>query len=124
MSNELPIINRSNIPEPCPIAWDDMTGNEKTRHCSQCEKSVYHLSYMTPAEANRVIEEHDGNLCIHGIFRVSDGQLVTKPMRRQRLSHLFRRAVAMLIGLPPAHNPVRLRRAETERKNRRVGQTK
>lgn len=100
MSNELPILNQTNIPNPCPMSWDDMSGNDKTRHCSQCEKSVYHLSNMTGPEAAKVLREHGGDLCVHGVFRTSDGSLITKPTRKQRFHRLVRRTLATVLVVP------------------------
>ncbi|MFK7819043.1 MAG: hypothetical protein AB8G99_10015 [Planctomycetaceae bacterium] len=100
MSDELPILNRSSIPNPCPVAWDDMTGDDKSRHCSQCDKSVYHLSNRTAQEATKLIADHKGDLCVQGIFRVSDGKLITKPTRKQRLGRFIRRMIVATATLP------------------------
>ena len=99
MSNELPILNQISIPEPCPASWDAMTGDEKSRHCAQCEKSVFHLSNMTADEAARVVEQSGGDLCVRGAFR-PDGSLVTRGTRPERAIRMFRRLAATAVALP------------------------
>jgi len=39
------------IADPCPVAWDEMSGTDAQRHCAQCSKTVHDLSAMAPAAA-------------------------------------------------------------------------
>ena len=32
------------IPVPCPVAWDTMHGDDRTRFCDQCQQSVHDVS--------------------------------------------------------------------------------
>lgn len=104
MAHELPILNQIAIPEPCPASWDEMTGDERSRHCAQCEKKVFHLSNMTADEAARVVAEHQGNLCARIRVRQSDGALLTKPTAQPRRwwSKWVRRAVSAAAAIPLA----------------------
>jgi hypothetical protein len=64
------------VASPCPAAWEKMQGTDKVRHCAQCQKNVYHLSGMTRPEAENVIREQEGNLCIR-FYRRADGKIMT-----------------------------------------------
>ena len=44
--------------------WNEMTGNDRVRFCSHCEKSVNNISAMTPRKAAKLVMRSNGNLCI------------------------------------------------------------
>ena len=104
MSDELPILNQISIPEPCPASWDAMSGDEQQRHCSQCEKSVFHLSEMTRDEAERTLRENDGNLCVRMRVNRSDGRVLTADdvgaTNLPRWKHALRRALGAALAVP------------------------
>ena len=52
------------VASPCHAEWDDMSGDDKSRFCGQCSKNVYNLSAMTAGEAQNLIEEHEGTMCV------------------------------------------------------------
>lgn len=54
-----------------------MTGDEKARFCGSCRKNVYNLSEMTRAEAEALILEKEGRLCVR-FYQRSDGTVLTK----------------------------------------------
>jgi hypothetical protein len=64
------------VASPCPAEWDKMQGTDKTRHCAECQKNVYNLSGMTRPEAETLIREKDGNLCVR-FYRRADGKIMT-----------------------------------------------
>lgn len=73
------------VAEPCTVDWNTMTGDERVRHCSLCQKNVYELSSLTKREAERLIVEHEGNLCVR-FYRRADGTVQTSdclPIRRR-----------------------------------------
>lgn len=53
-----------------------MSGNQLTRYCNQCEKSVYNFSQMTRAQAEALIASTNGKLCAR-IERNADGSILT-----------------------------------------------
>jgi hypothetical protein len=71
------ILDRIQIASPCPAKWEEMTGDDKIRFCSQCQKNVYNFSSMTPAEGEALIAEKEGKLCGR-IFRRTDGTVLTQ----------------------------------------------
>jgi hypothetical protein len=48
-------LDRIAVASPCPVAWDDMAGNERVRFCDQCSLNVYDISVMTKSEAESFI---------------------------------------------------------------------
>jgi len=64
------------IASPCSASWDDMDGDDRTRHCSSCTKNVYNLSEMSSAEAIALIAEKEGRLCVRFYHR-PDGTVLT-----------------------------------------------
>jgi hypothetical protein len=54
-----------------------MIGDERVRFCGECAKNVYNLSAMTRDEAEGVLAEHHGNLCVRMYLR-DDGTVMTQ----------------------------------------------
>ncbi len=65
------------VAKPCHADWDAMTGDAQVRHCGSCRKNVYNLSEMTRAQAEAVILEHEGHLCVRFYTR-ADGTVLTQ----------------------------------------------
>ncbi len=43
------------IPTACPVLWDSMRGDHRTRFCDQCKQSVHDVSELTRAEVLRLV---------------------------------------------------------------------
>jgi hypothetical protein len=54
-----------------------MTGDERVRFCKQCSLNVYNLSSMTRREAEALIANTEGRLCVR-YYRRRDGTILTK----------------------------------------------
>jgi len=65
------------VASPCPANWDAMTGDDRVRHCSQCDLNVYNLSEMTSGEALRLVNQTEGRLCVR-FLRRADGTMITR----------------------------------------------
>ncbi len=63
------------IASPCEVNWDEMTGDEQTRFCDHCEKNVYNISEMSRKEAENLIRENEGNVCVR-MYRRHDGTVI------------------------------------------------
>jgi hypothetical protein len=76
---------RLRVASPCPADWNAMQGDDRMRFCGQCEKNVYNISAMTHAEAEELIREKEGKLCVR-FFQRSDGTVLTAdcPVGRRR----------------------------------------
>jgi hypothetical protein len=64
------------IANPCPAEWDEMRGDERVRFCRHCSLNVYNLSAMPRGEAERLVAQREGRLCVR-FFRRLDGTVVT-----------------------------------------------
>src|SRR4051812_2479738 len=92
------------IKTPCEADWDTMTGNAQSRFCAHCNKHVHDLSAMPRAQAERLVCENAGNLCVR-FARDEAGQVLTLDYRRQksqrwplRLWTLVALGLAMITG--------------------------
>jgi hypothetical protein len=65
------------VAAPCNVDWDTMYGNERVRFCDQCKLNVYNLSEMSRAEAERLVGNAEGRLCIR-YYRRRDGSILTQ----------------------------------------------
>lgn len=65
------------IASPCPMNWDQMTGDDRARFCSLCNLHVYNIAELTRKQAVALISETEGRICGR-IYRRSDGTVITK----------------------------------------------
>lgn len=76
--NDLPILlDAIDVAAPCTSEWDAMDGSDTVRFCGECRKNVYNLSHMTRPEAEQVVREHEGRVCVR-FYRRHDGTLLTR----------------------------------------------
>ncbi len=73
--NNSPLENL-HIAAPCHADWDKMTGDDKARFCQSCQKNVFNISMMTRQEAEALITQKEGNLCVQYAMR-EDGTIIT-----------------------------------------------
>jgi len=65
------------VAAPCPANWDSMYGNERVRFCGECQLNVYNLSAMSRAEAEQLVGQSEGRLCVR-YYRRRDGSIITQ----------------------------------------------
>jgi hypothetical protein len=65
------------IASPCLSDWNGMYGNERKRFCSECKLNVYNLSDMSQTEAENLLLNAEGRLCVR-FYRRKDGTVLTK----------------------------------------------
>lgn len=75
MSNMIPL-EQIHIASPCHADWNAMRGDDRSRYCGDCRKHVYNLSAMCREEAEALIREREGNLCVR-YFQRRDGTILT-----------------------------------------------
>src|SRR5262245_26944298 len=94
---------RLRVASPCPADWSAMQGDDRVRFCGQCQKNVYNLSAMTHAEAEDLIREKEGKLCVR-FYQRTDGTVLTADCpvgrRRRRRRHIL--IAAGTVGLTAA----------------------
>ena len=77
MSNRSNPLETMRVAAACPADWEAMMGDDRTRFCHQCELNVYNLSGMTRKEAEALITNTEGRLCVR-FYRRSDGTILTR----------------------------------------------
>ena len=65
------------VASPCSQDWDTMIGTERRRYCGECWLNVYNLSGMSRPEAENLIMNAEGRLCIR-FFKREDGTVLTQ----------------------------------------------
>jgi hypothetical protein len=65
------------VAAPCPADWDRMVGDERARFCDRCSLHVYNLSGMTRREAEALVTNAEGRLCVRYYSR-PDGTVLTQ----------------------------------------------
>jgi hypothetical protein len=96
-------LDNIHVASPCPANWNEMYGNERKRFCGDCKLNVYNLSDMTRQEAENLLLNSEGRLCVR-FFRRADGTVLTKncPIGWQAVKRLVSRvataAFSVVIG--------------------------
>ena len=70
-------LNNINIASPCSSDWNEMYGDDRERFCGACKLNVYNLSGMTKDEAEALITNAEGRLCVR-LYRREDGSVITQ----------------------------------------------
>lgn len=65
------------VAAPCPADWSKMVGDERVRYCDQCSLHVYNLSGMSRREAEALVTNAEGGLCVR-YYRRPDGTILTQ----------------------------------------------
>ncbi len=76
MNKSTSLIDNLKIASPCPVKWEEMQGDARTRFCRQCNLNVYNLSAMTRQEATAVVAQTEGRVCVK-YFQRQDGTVIT-----------------------------------------------
>ncbi len=69
------------VASPCPASWDQMQGDDKVRFCGECRLHVYNLSAMSRREAEEMVRNKEGRLCVR-FFQRADGTVLTQDCPR------------------------------------------
>lgn len=85
------------IASPCTAAWTDMRGGDRVRRCEECQLNVYNVSDMTRTEAEELVRNAEGRLCVR-FFRRGDGTVLTADCP-VGLRGLRRRAARLTAGI-------------------------
>jgi hypothetical protein len=65
------------IRSPCKVPWESMRGSDRVRYCDLCRLNVYELSELPRDEAEALIRQNGGRLCVR-FYRRADGTVVTR----------------------------------------------
>ena len=74
------------IPVACPVPWDEMHGDNRTRFCDKCRQNIHDVSELTRAEALKLLSANDRLPCLR-FYRRPDGRVMTADCtsRRERV---------------------------------------
>lgn len=94
-------LNNVSIASPCSAAWNEMYGDERKRFCGECKLNVYNLSGMTRDEAEALVMNAEGRLCVR-FYKRADGSIITADCpvgwaRVKQRTKIFATAFASLI---------------------------
>ncbi len=70
-------LNNIRIASPCSASWNEMYGDDRKRFCGDCKLNVYNLSGMTRDEAEVLIMNAEGRLCVR-FYKRADGSVITQ----------------------------------------------
>lgn len=91
------------IATPCDAAWDDMTGDDRVRHCTACALNVYNVAELTRDEIRSLFARTEGRVCLR-LHQRADGTLITRDCPnalealRRRVSRAGAAAAAALLS--------------------------
>jgi hypothetical protein len=122
------LLDNIRIATPCNADWDEMTGDDRVRFCGKCEKNVYDLSSLSRIEAEKLVGEREGRMCVR-FYQRPDGTMLTadcpvaveKKRLRARIWARISGAAASLALLVGLHGG-RARADVSVTENRPVGQ--
>lgn len=103
MSKRTSPLDHVTVAAPCNVGWENMVGNEQVRFCGQCSLNVYNLSGMTKREAEHLVAQTEGRLCIR-YYRRADGTILTRncPVGlralKRRLSRMARATISAVLS--------------------------
>ena len=95
---ELPVIE---IPTPCPMKWEELSGGDRKRYCDHCTKHVFNFSEMPAAEVKEILDSSvcsSERVCAQ-IRRREDGSIMTAENRPARRSFWRKPLVALATSL-------------------------
>jgi len=97
-------VNNLKVAMPCPMSWDQMKGDDRTRHCSLCELNVHNVAGLSPSEIEKLLAVNEGRLCGR-LFRRADGTVITRDCPvglrkyRRRVAGIASAAFASVLSL-------------------------
>jgi hypothetical protein len=101
-ARRLPVLDNLRVAAPCSVAWASMPGDERVRACAECQQHVYNLTAMTRDQAEALIRDKNGKLCVR-YFQRADGTILLADCavgvaRRRRRRFVIAGAVVSIAG--------------------------
>lgn len=97
-------LNQIRIASPCPVSWEQMTGDNRVRFCGECQLNVYNFGELSRTEAEELLRTTEGRICGR-LYRRSDGTVITKDCpvglraARRRVARIATAAFATLVSI-------------------------
>lgn len=72
-------LSKMRIASPCPMSWDKMQGDQRTRHCGECKLNVFNVAELSKEEAEALIAKslRGERVCVR-LLKRADGTIITK----------------------------------------------
>jgi hypothetical protein len=70
-------LNNLKVASPCSQDWNAMLGDDRKRYCGECKLNVFNLSGMSRQEAENLIMNAEGRLCVR-FYQRADGSVLTE----------------------------------------------
>jgi hypothetical protein len=88
------------IASPCKADWNEMLGDERKRFCGECQLNVYNLSGMRRVEAENLLIQSEGRVCVR-FYKRADGTILTKdcPVGWQAIKRRVSKTAAAFVSL-------------------------
>ena len=68
--------NILHVASPCPADWEQMEGDDRSRHCKLCKLNVYNIKNLTGEQIESLIATHEGRVCVR-MYKRRDGTIIT-----------------------------------------------
>ena len=84
-----------------------MTGDERVRHCAECDLKVYNLTALNHAEIEQLVGSREGRLCVR-LYKRRDGTMITRDcpvgfeIKVRRISRIAGAAMSAAMTAIPA----------------------
>lgn len=65
------------VASPCSADWNNMAGDDRKRFCGDCKLNVYNLSGMTSYDAENLLRNSEGRMCVR-FYKRADGTILTQ----------------------------------------------
>jgi hypothetical protein len=91
------------IASPCGANWNEMFGDNRKRFCSECKSNVYNISGMSQHEAENLLINSEGRVCVR-LYKRHDGTILTEncPVGlakvKQKISRVATAAFALILS--------------------------
>jgi hypothetical protein len=87
------------IKAPCPVRWDEMRGDSRSRYCDHCQLHVHNLSALPRRRVARILERSARERTCVTYTRRVDGSMVTRAtLARERVVLSLRRAFSYVMA--------------------------
>jgi ankyrin repeat protein len=83
------------VPNPCEKSWDEMLGDDKSRHCLHCDKDIHNLSELSSKEAEKLLFKSKGRVCVR-MTRDTQGKIVTNDDKFYQIKRQAKFATSVL----------------------------
>jgi len=86
------------ISSPCPMRWEDLTGDDRIRHCDRCRLNVYNLAVMDKEEIESLFRSATGRVCGRLYLR-GDRTATRRDCSQSRADRIRRRLQKAFAGI-------------------------